>query len=182
MSDEPLTSAFTTMRARILQFASRFFPDRDDAEDALSDAFCRLWPQRNSINTISHAEAAAKITIRNIGINNWRIQAKDPKIRLDDIPDTPEEPSTSDIRERFDAVSQIINSQLSKTQQTIVRMHDYEQQDYSEIAEKLSMTNPQVRMQLSRARHIIRECYLNLSQQPQTPTSNPKLIENEQYQ
>ena len=45
-------------------------------------------------------------------------------------------------------------------QQQILHMKEYDGKTYSEIAESLGMQEPAVRMQLSRARKEIRECYL----------------------
>ena len=69
---KPLTSAFSEMRAKILRFAARFFPSEEDAEDALQEAFCRLWCRHPDICSEAEAEAFAKTTVRSIGIDEWR--------------------------------------------------------------------------------------------------------------
>ena len=60
MSEKTVTSAYVTLRSKILRFAARFFPAEEDADDALQEAFCRLWQRHDNINTISEAEALAK--------------------------------------------------------------------------------------------------------------------------
>lgn len=65
---KPLTSTFSEMRAKILRFAARFFPSEEDAEDALQEAFCRLWCRHPDICSEAEAEAFAKTTVRSIGI------------------------------------------------------------------------------------------------------------------
>ena len=72
MSEQVLTTAFVQLRTKILQFATRFFPAEDDADDALQDAFCRLWSHRDEIKTINEAEALAKTTVRNLAIDSYR--------------------------------------------------------------------------------------------------------------
>ena len=62
--------------------------------------------------------------------------------------------------ERFRAVERIIAQRLTPLQQQILRMKEYEGRKYNEIADILGMQEPAVRMQLSRARKEIRECYL----------------------
>lgn len=57
---KPLTSTFSEMRAKILRFAARFFPSEEDAEDALQEAFCRLWCRHPDICSEAEAEAFAK--------------------------------------------------------------------------------------------------------------------------
>lgn len=113
---KPLTSAFSEMRAKILRFAARFFPSEEDAEDALQEAFCRLWCRHPDICSEAEAEAFAKTTVRSIGIDEWRRKQAHPT-----------EPLAADA--------------------------------YAEIANRLNMEPAAVRMQLSRARKKIRECY-----------------------
>lgn len=62
--------------------------------------------------------------------------------------------------ERFRMVERIIELRLTPLQQQILHMKEYDGKTYSEIAESLGMQEPAVRMQLSRARKEIRECYL----------------------
>ena len=66
------------------------------------------------------------------------------------------------VEERFRMVESIIVRHLTPQQQAIVRLREFEQQSFSEIAARLSMEEPAVRVQLSRARKKIRECYYNL--------------------
>lgn len=67
---------------------------------------------------------------------------------------------TLEREERFKAVERIIEQRLTPLQRQILHMKEYEGKEYDEIAAKLGMQPPAVRMQLSRARKEIRECYL----------------------
>ena len=139
---KPLTSTFSEMRAKILRFAARFFPSEEDAEDALQEAFCRLWCRHPDICSEAEAEVFAKTTVRSIGIDAYA--------------DCVDSESADEI---FERVQRLIDSCLSPAQQSIIRLHDYEQRGYDEIANRLNMEPAAVRMQLSRARKKIRECY-----------------------
>ena len=55
-------------------------PHGDDAEDALQEAFCRLWQRRDTINSTREAEALAATTLRNICIDSH------PKKRIETVP------------------------------------------------------------------------------------------------
>lgn len=46
MSKETLTSTFTELRKGFLRLAMRFLPSQEDADDALQEAFFRLWKQQ----------------------------------------------------------------------------------------------------------------------------------------
>ena len=161
MNEEFLVTTFTEMRKGFLRLASRFLPNEEDASDALQDAFCRLWPKRNQIHSSQEAEALAVTTIRNLCIDQIRKEKMDV-VELDAERDS--KPSET-IEERlakeelFQEVEEIINRQLSPIQRQILREKEYEGKSIEEIADGLQMQPTAVRMQLSRARKTIRECY-----------------------
>ena len=161
MNEEFLVTTFTEMRKGFLRLASRFLPNEEDASDALQDAFCRLWPKRNQIHSSQEAEALAVTTIRNLCIDQIRKEKMDV-VELDAERDS--KPSET-IEERlakeelFLEVEEIINRQLSPMQRQILREKEYEGKSIEEIADVLQMQPTAVRMQLSRARKTIRECY-----------------------
>ena len=161
MNEEFLVTTFTEMRKGFLRLASRFLPNEEDASDALQDAFCRLWPKRNQIHSSKEAEALAVTTIRNLCIDQIRKEQMDV-VELDAERDS--KPSET-IEERlakeelFLEVEEIINRQLSPMQRQILREKEYEGKSIEEIADGLQMQPTAVRMQLSRARKTIRECY-----------------------
>ena len=161
MNEEFLVTTFTEMRKGFLRLASRFLPNEEDASDALQDAFCRLWPKRNQIHSSQEAEALAVTTIRNLCIDQIRKEKMDV-VELDAERDS--KPSET-IEERlakeelFLEVEEIINRQLSPMQRQILREKEYEGKSIEEIADGLQMQPTAVRMQLSRSRKIIRECY-----------------------
>ena len=65
-------------------------------------------------------------------------------------------------QEFFQEVEELIDKQLSPIQRLILRKKEYEEESIEEIAKELDMQQAAVRMQLSRARKIIRECYRNI--------------------
>jgi RNA polymerase sigma-70 factor (ECF subfamily) len=163
MNEEPLITTFTKLRKSFLRLASRFLPNEEDASDALQDAFCRLWPRRNQIHSSQEAEALAVTTIRNLCIDQVR-KEKVPIMELDAERDsTPTESIEESIerQELFQEVEKLIDQQLSPVQRLILRKKEYEDESIEKIAKELDMQQAAVRMQLSRARKIIRECYRN---------------------
>jgi RNA polymerase sigma-70 factor (ECF subfamily) len=64
-------------------------------------------------------------------------------------------------QELFQEVEKLIDQQLSPVQRLILRKKEYEDESIEKIAKELDMQQAAVRMQLSRARKIIRECYRN---------------------
>lgn len=161
MNEEPLIMTFTKLRKGFLRLASRILPNEEDANDALQDAFCKLWTRRDQIHSSQEAEALAVTTIRNLCIDQVR-KEKMQVVELDAERDSKPTETIEEWIEKeelFLEVEEMINRQLSPVQQLILRKKEYEEESIEEIAKELDMQQAAVRMQLSRARKTIRECY-----------------------
>ena len=159
MSDKTLTTVFTRMRRKFLNMAMAILPNEDDAADALQDAFCKLWPRRDTINDEAKAEALTSVTVRNICIDRTRKRAL-PTVPLDEEHDTVDSETTYKEREeRYNTVKAIIDNELTGLQKIIIELKEIEGVEIVEIAKQLQMKESAVRMNLSRARNKIRECY-----------------------
>ena len=159
MSEEQLVNTFTALRKRLLRMASRLLPHDEEAEDALQDAFCRLWPRRDHINSTAEAEALTTTTIKNICIDKLR-KVKHETVPIDEHRDTIEERHYEAEREELiKDVENIIATALTPAQQQIIEEKEYKGKTIEEIARALNMQPPAVKMQLSRARKKIREIY-----------------------
>ena len=159
MSDKTLTTVFTRLRRKFLNMAMAILPNEDDAADALQDAFCKLWPRRDSINDEAKAEALTSVTVRNICIDRTRKRAL-PTVPLDEEHDTVDSETTYKEREeKYNTVKAIIDNELTGLQKIIIELKEIEGVEIVEIAKQLQMKESAVRMNLSRARNKIRECY-----------------------
>ena len=163
MSKETLTSTFTELRKNFLRLAMRFLPNKEDADDALQEAFFRLWRHADQIGSREEAEALTVVTVKNLCIDTLRKRNNIPTVELDENRDESvcdQADESIEREERFRTLERIIELRLTPLQQQILRMKEYEGKKYDEIAEMLGMQEPAVRMQLSRARKEIRDCYL----------------------
>ena len=159
MGNNTLTTVFTRLRKKFLGMAMAILPNEDDAADALQDAFCKLWPRRDTINDEAKAEALTSVTVRNICIDRTRKRAL-PTVPLDEEHDTVDSETTYKEREeRYNTVKAIIDNELTGLQKIIIELKEIEGVEIVEIAKQLQMKESAVRMNLSRARNKIRECY-----------------------
>ena len=159
MSDKTIITVFTKLRRKFLGMAMAILSNEEDAADALQDAFCKLWPRRDTINDEAKAEALTGITLRNICIDRTR-KRELPTVPLDEEHDTVDTETTYKEREeRYNTVKAIIDNELTELQRTIVELKEIEGLEIEEIARRQNMTESAVRMNLSRARNKIRECY-----------------------
>ncbi|MBR5256494.1 MAG: sigma-70 family RNA polymerase sigma factor [Bacteroidales bacterium] len=147
-----LTETYQRIRLRLKAKAGKVLSDAEAAEDALQDAFVRLWG-RYEVKSEREAEALLARTVRNVSIDELRKRKTVPLVG-----DLPEE--TGENREAlFRRVEKMVDTQLTDLQKLIIRRHEYEGVTLDKIAEELGMQPPAVRMQLSRARKTIREQY-----------------------
>ncbi len=165
MENDKLTTTFVNIRQRLTSMARRILGDEDEAADAVQDAFCRLWQRRESITTSSAAEGLSVVTVRNICIDSIRHKTVLDTVPVDGQKEVADMVTSDDgdvgRTEMFEEVNKIIASRLSDTQKTIMRMREYEGASFDDIAQELGMTEPNVRVNLSRARKLIRDIYNN---------------------
>lgn len=165
MSEEHLISIFTHMRKRLRRLAMQFLPDEEDADDALQEAFCRLWPRADALANAEQAEAATTLTVRNLCIDEVRRRDRRPTLDLEPERDgereqtAPSPQEEMERKEQFALVEALFHQRLTPLQQQIFRMKEYEEKSYEEIATLLGMEQTAVRMNLSRARKLLREEY-----------------------
>ena len=65
MKGDFLTTAFQRLRLRM----GRGGRGDDESEDALQEAFCRLWPRRERLDDAAQAEGMLAVAARNIRID-----------------------------------------------------------------------------------------------------------------
>ena len=164
---DPLPSAFERLGRSLHRMARSVMGDADEADDALQEAFCRLWPRRSRIRTEEEAARLLTATVRNLSIDVLRRRQVESTVPLDEARDaTPDgEAEMLERREeQYRRVCALVEQKLTPLQRDILHRREILGQGYEEIARDLQMLQPAVRTQLSRARKTIRECYKNEQQ------------------
>lgn len=162
MKSDSLSAIFHRLHSRMRAVGLSILKREDETDDAIQETFYRLLSQRDRINPISNVDNLALIVFRNICIDSLR--RKRNQINISDIT-TFEEITESgsevdNIESIYNDVMNIINSELTSTQQQIIMMRDVENRSYCDIAEELRMEETTVRVNLSRARKSVRNIYL----------------------
>lgn len=154
-----ITNAFTNLREQMLSLAERITGNRDDAADAVQDAFVKLWQQRERYESVSHAQGAGMMTVRNTSIDMARRNNRQSDIPIEQADYAIEESNDNERILAYQQVRQIINKDLSRKQQLIIDLREMQGLEFDDIAERLNMTAANVRVELSRARKRVREIY-----------------------
>jgi len=129
MSKETLTSTFTELRKGFLRLAMRFLPSQEDADDALQEAFFRLWKQADRISSREEAEALTVVTVKNLCIDILRRKSHLQTVELDENRDNAvgdPESEAQEREERFRIIERIIELHLTPLQRQILHMKEYE--------------------------------------------------------
>ena len=147
------------MREQMLSLAERITGNRDDAADAVQDAFVKLWQQRDRYETTSHARGAGIMAVRTTSIDMTRRNSHRSDVPIEQAVDTTEETTNDNRTLAYQQVRRIIDNDLTKKQRTIINLREMEGLEFDDIANRLDMTAANVRVELSRARKRVREIY-----------------------
>lgn len=151
MKEDFLTEAFVSMK------------DRWKAEDALQEAFCRLWGRKYKVSSLKEAIGLLARTGRNIEIDEFRKSRGRKTVGLDKV-GMEDDPSAAMALERealFRKVEASLDRDITLLQKKIIQLHEYERLSFEEIAKELGMQPAAVRMQASRARKLLRDKFRN---------------------
>lgn len=168
MKEELLTSVFMRIKGRLQMTARRIVSD-EAVDDALQDAFVRLWSRRSDFDSATAVEGVAVTTVRNICIDTLR---RDAVRRHDDIDDNPSAAAVTDDygddtqerRELYGEVTGLIDKELSERDRRILYLRDRDGWEMDDIALEMGISEANVRVILSRSRKIIRQIYLKRQQ------------------
>lgn len=152
-----LTEAYIRLRQKLRLASSKYLADADIVDDILQDSFLRLWRRQYPLSSEKEAEALLKKTVKNTSINERR-RKMTISLRID-YPD-----DSQDVAEKekaYDELEGKIQSELTKTQQYILKEKEYGGRTLDSIAKELKMEPAAVRMQLSRARRALRNALKN---------------------
>lgn len=161
MASDILTSTFMRLRERLRANARRMLADDIEADDALQDAFCRLWKHRERIVTDSQAEGLSVIAVRNTCIDTLRRRQNNLPVDQAEAELSDSDDGDSLRDELYRSVKEIIDSRLSERERRVITMRDTMGMDFADIADELGITENNTRMILSRARRTVREIYLS---------------------
>ena len=157
MSKNFLIAAYKKLQVRVVRHGLS-----GDEEDALNDAFLRLWACKYHPSDETEGEKLLYQSMRRRQISFWRISKRHPKASLAEAQIAEPPPDDNETEETYKQIWELIKTQLTPLQQDILQRHDINEETYTEIANSLGMQEAAVRMQLSRARKKIRETYKRL--------------------
>lgn len=144
---------------RLYSLAFRILGKQDEAEDAVQEVFIRLWNMGNKLNKYESVDALATTMTKNYCIDQLRksriVFENDLSVR--DVAGA----ATDEIIENAESyvIIQKIIGDMAPNFREIIIMRDIDELSYEEIAEKTGQNINTIRVNLSRARAIVRVEY-----------------------
>lgn len=147
---------------RLYGVAYRMLNDQEGSEDAVQEVMVKLWKMNSELSRYESVEALATTMIKNHCIDIIRKQKR--FIHTDQGPLSFYNSNELSPQERLEhtesflAIRSIIDG-LPETYRIIICLRDIEELDYEEIAEKIGQNINTIRVNLSRARKMVRDEY-----------------------
>ncbi len=142
----------------IFRFMLKSVKDESTANDLVQDTFLKLWEHRKNVNP-EKVKSWLFTTAYHLMINYVKKNS-----RNDFSKEIPEFGSEDARRYEWKEIVEICLEMLTPDQKSVLLLRDYEGYSYKEIGKILTMTEPQVKSLLFRARTKIKESVKNYDQ------------------
>jgi RNA polymerase sigma-70 factor, ECF subfamily len=161
MNPERFKTEVVPLRDKLFYIALKMLEEQQDAEDAVQEAFLKLWHIRDSLDKYDSIPAFATTVTKNICLDKLRVRGRETSLDEEMYRQAgPDNPHLQLERKNSDEIIRLIIDKLPPLQQAIIKMKDIEEYEVEQIAEITGTQIEAVRMNLSRARKKVREEYL----------------------
>lgn len=157
--DEPAFAALYNRYFGLLYMhAFQRLKDKDEAKDLVQDLFLRLWDQRESLPAETNITAYLYTAVKNRVLNNLAHKCVENKFLLS-IEKTTTTEAITDHRVREHQLANIIEQQISQLPPKMRQVFELSRKSYftySEIAERLNLSEQSVRSHVKGALRVLR--------------------------
>ena len=153
---------------KLYRFAFRFLNHGEEAEDAVQDVCIKLWNMRDKLHEYRSVEAFAMTMTRNYCLDKIRKKGREifEDTRPIDTRTTGMDPQEEiETKESYNNVLKIVET-LPEKYRLAIEMRDLEGCDYDEIEERLGLNINTIRVNLSRARKMVRDELNKINYEP----------------
>ena len=158
MNIERFKKEILPLKDKLYRLARRILNNPAEAEDAVQEVMIKVWQKRDELAAIQNIEAWLIRLTRNQSIDLVRSRRKNQQ-DLEVIQQLPDK--RMDIHQevatknQVDLIKKSIN-QLPETQRMILQLREIEGFSYQEIADLLDISISQVKVQIFRARKLLK--------------------------
>jgi len=153
------------LNRKLYLYAFRILKNRAGAEDCVQEVFLKLWKMNTRLGEYKSIDALATTMVKNISIDQLR-KHKFTDSNIDNYSFYQTlDPSPQEQLERSETMlimDRIIET-LPENYRNLIRFRDIEGLSYEEISEKTQLNINALRVNLSRARKIVRNEFIKYS-------------------
>ena len=143
------------MEQKLHRVAYRLLQNEMEAEDAVQDAIFSMIKAREPANS-DEAKYRLFAILKNVCIN--KLRQRRLTVDISQCTDIGQDIEYDEV----ERLRPLLLSNLTPLQRKVFEMHTFDELEYEEIASKLEMSIESVRMNMSRARQVLRQRYKEL--------------------
>lgn len=151
------------LKDKLYRLALRITLNPQEAEDIVQDTLIKVWNKRESWDEIQSIEAFSMTICRNISLDHLKSR-ENQNASLEGLtierPDHALSPlEQTQQNDNIERIKKIMDS-LPEKQRTCMQLRDFEGKAYKDIADILSLSEEQVKINIFRARKTVKEAFL----------------------
>ena len=148
----------------LYRLALRITLNSQEAEDVVQDVIIKMWKMGERLNDVENLESYALRLTRNLSIDRQRMKVNQAE-SFDELEDFHGGISNSiesrlEQQERIDSIRDIM-MQMPEKQRSVMQLRDFEGKSYKEIAAILEISEEQVKINIYRARQVIKQKFID---------------------
>ncbi len=164
MTRDAFNLLINRLNRKLFAIAFRIVKNQQEAEDIVQEVFLKMWMMEKKLDNYNDIDAlAVKITKNNCidQVRKWKhVKTKGDMVDIRN-PDHSPSPFEELVNTETAAIMERIIDELPPATRDLVQMREINGMPYDEIARIKGMNINNLRVVLSRARKMIREKYLN---------------------
>ncbi len=143
---------------KLFRFSYRIVGTRPEAEDVVQEVFIKLWKTREELTKYRNLEAWAMTLTRNLSIDKIRSKHRKNNEIGESLHLASSNTTPYKMTEFSDTIKHIQNfiNDLPEKQKMVIQLRDLQGYTYQEIADILSISMSQVKVNLFRARTTVK--------------------------
>ncbi len=151
------------LKNMLYRLALRITLSKEEAEDIVQDTLIKVWNRRDDWHDIASIEAFCITVCRNMSLDRLKKANRTVLVAVDaDVNTT--DPSSDPYermhhKDRIEVVKRIVDG-LPEKQKSCMQLRDFEGKSYREIANVLSLTEEQVKINIYRARQTVKQKFI----------------------
>lgn len=165
LTSETFSEQLLPLCPGLLALAAAMLTDRVAAEDVLQEVLLTLWEKRETLEQVENLNAFARTAVRNRCLDRLRSgrnRLRDSLPAEEHLDRQPPEDNPEAMLLRAESRATVMDciAALPPRAQRLIRLRDLEHHSYDEMQRLTGMSQPALRVALSRARKSVQHCYL----------------------